>query len=73
MKAKVIQTQVGAGGLIHVEDRELPRGPAQLVILYAEEEAGPAGNDGSRLPLGGYNAGWIEPRSLRREALYEED
>ncbi|MDA1142890.1 MAG: hypothetical protein O3B01_30380 [Planctomycetota bacterium] len=72
MRAKVIRTQVGAGGLIHIEDRDLPPGPADLVVLYREEDVAPTNSDVNRPPLGGYKAGWIEPRSLRREAMYEE-
>jgi len=73
VNAKVISALVGAGGIIHVEDRELPPGPAQLVVLYPENGGEPAEFDLTQLPLGGHRAGWIQPTDLRREAMYEED
>ena len=63
MKAKIIQTDIRKDGIIHIVDHELPHGQVNIIILY---------ND-SKLPLGGYQAGWISPEDLRREAIYEEN
>jgi len=75
MKAKVIHTKISKGGVIHVEDRDLPPGEVDLIVLLRNSEPiqRPFPSEGIPLPLGGYKAGWLSPEQLRRQAIYEED
>ena len=72
MYAKVIKTKIEKGGVIHVVDRELPAGDAEVVVLTQETGVKQPVSDLKKLPIGGYKAGWLTPQQLRREALYED-
>jgi len=74
MKAKIIQTEIRKDGIIHIVDHELPHGQVNIIILYNDLELSQSSiSDVKKLPLGGYQAGWISPEDLRREAIYEEN
>ena len=73
MKAKVIRTEISRDGIIHVADHDLPPGRVSIIILYDDTKLRDLSLDAKDLPLGGYQAGWIAPEDLRREAIYEKD
>ena len=73
MKAKVIRTEVSKDGIIHLADHDLPPGRVNVIILYDDTKSPELSLDAKDLPLGGYQAGWIAPEDLRREAIYEKD
>jgi hypothetical protein len=73
MKAKVIRTEISRDGIIHLADHDLPPGRVNVIILYDDTKSQELSLDAKDLPLGGYQAGWIAPEDLRREAIYEED
>lgn len=74
MKAKIIHTKISKDGIIHVVDHELPPGQVNVIVLYDDTKLPPPSiSDIKDLPLGGYQAGWISPEDLRREAIYEKD
>ena len=73
MKAKVIRTEISRDGIIHLADHDLPPGRVKVIILYDDTKSPELSLDAKDLPLGGYQAGWIAPEDLRREAIYEKD
>ncbi len=73
MKAKVIRTEVSKDGIIHLANHDLPPGRVNVIILYDDTKSPELSLDAKDLPLGGYQAGWIAPEDLRREAIYEKD
>jgi|LGVD01.1.fsa_nt_gb hypothetical protein len=73
MKAKVIRTEISRDGIIHLADHDLPPGRVNVIILYDDTKSPELSLDAKDLPLGGYQAGWIAPEDLRREAIYEKD
>jgi len=73
MKAKVIRTEISKDGIIHLADHDLPPGRVNVIILYDDTKSPELSLDAKDLPLGGYQAGWIAPEDLRREAIYEKD
>ncbi len=73
MYAKVIRTKIDSSGVIHIVDKELPPGEVDVVILPHVTKGSDKGKaDVDNLPIGGYKAGWLSPKHLRREAIYED-
>lgn len=72
MNVKVIKTKIDKGGVIHIVDKELPAGDADIVVFPYERSASSAAPRPINLPIGGYKAGWLSPRQLRRESIYED-
>lgn len=73
MYAKVIRAKIDKDGVIRVVVHELPPGDVDVVILPHVSELHQSYKvDVKKLPIGGYKAGWLSPKQLRREAIYEE-
>ena len=74
MKSRVIRARTDEKGVLNLTVQGLPPGEVEVILR-------PPGSDNDRhslrdvdrLPLGGYQAGWLKPEQLRREAIYQED
>ena len=74
MISRVIHAEVNDQGILNLTVKGLSPGEVEVILRIPDSDSDRHSlTDVARIPLGGYQAGWLKPEHLRRESIYEED